>query len=344
MEATRPLAGGKDPRRRAASSLLPEVAVPEGDRTCSLAVLVPCHNEERAIAAVVRGFHASLPHATIYVYDNGSTDATSAVAEAAGAIVRREPRRGKGNVMRRMFADVDADLYVLVDGDDTYDACAASLMVELLQRERLDMVVGSRRPVTTDSEVYRPGHTAGNAMFSRLLQALLGGGFSDILSGYRVMSRRLVKSFPVQSTGFEIETELSAHAVEVGATCAELPASYRSRSAGSTSKLHTYRDGFRILISLFRLWEAMRPLQFFALWFGLLTALSLVLAIPVITEFEHTGYVARFPTAILATAIQIVAFLTLACGIILKSVRRARQEVKRLAYLQHPAPPFGSAL
>lgn len=304
-----------------------------------VAVLVPCHNEEQSVGSVVRSFHAVLPDAEVYVYDNGSSDATSKVAAAAGAIVCREPRLGKGNVMRRMFADVDADVYVVVDGDGTYDARSSAAMIELLLRDRLDMVVGSRQPIVEETDVYRRGHTAGNVAFSRLLRALLGGGFTDIFSGYRVMSRRLVKSFPVQSAGFEIETELSAHAVEVGAACAEFPTAYGNRTEGTASKLHTYRDGFRILVSLVRLWEAMRPLRFFALGFGLLTIVSIVLAIPLISEFERTGLVARFPTAILATAIQIVAFLSLVCGIILKSVRRARQEVKRLAYLQYPPPP-----
>ncbi|MGH9076823.1 MAG: glycosyltransferase family 2 protein [Acidimicrobiales bacterium] len=304
-----------------------------------VAVLVPCHNEEASIARVVTDFAAALPTADIFVYDNASSDDTFGCAVSAGAVVYREPRPGKGRVVRRMFADVDADVYVIVDGDSTYDAAAAPQMIELLRRNRLDMVVGARHPVVGDSGVYRKGHSTGNAAFSRAMRALLGGGFTDIFSGYRVMSRRFVKSFPVQSTGFEIETELSAHAVEVNAACAEVSTAYGSRGGDSASKLRTYRDGTRILLTLLRLFEAMRPLQFFGICFTLLTAVALVLGVPVIGEYARSGLVLRFPTAILAVSVQVIAFLCLASGVILKSVRRSRQEARLLAYLHYPAPP-----
>ncbi len=302
-----------------------------------VAVLVPCFNEEASIGRVVADFRVALPDADVYVYDNGSTDATAKRAVEAGAHVFCEPKRGKGNVTRRMFADVEADVYVMVDGDATYDAMSAPGMVRRLLEERLDMVVGARTPVAGDDGVYRRGHSAGNALFSRGLRAVLGGSFTDVFSGYRVMSRRFVKSFPARSTGFEIETELSAHAVEVGAACAEVSTPYGSREDGSGSKLNTFRDGLRILFTVVRLLEAMRPLQFFTFWFVVLTGISLALGIPVIDEFSRTGQVLRFPTAFLAASTQVVAFLSLACGVVLKSVRVARQEAKRLAYLRHPA-------
>jgi glycosyltransferase involved in cell wall biosynthesis len=303
-----------------------------------VAVVVPCHDEAASITRVVIDFAAALPGAQIYVYDNASSDQTSALAEQAGAIVYREPRKGKGNVTRRMFADVDADVYVMVDGDGTYDASSSPKMLDLLLHDRLDMVVGTRQPVADDANVYRKGHSTGNAAFSRALNAVLGGCFTDIFSGYRVMSKRFVKSFPIQSTGFEIETELSAHAVEVGAAYAEVPTAYGSRDDGSSSKLRTYRDGTRIMFTLIRLFEAMRPLQFFAICFALLTAVAFALGIPVVNDYARTGLVLRFPTAILAMSVQIVAFLCLTSGVILKSVRRARQEARRLVYLQHRAP------
>lgn len=305
----------------------------------SIAVLVPCHNEGHAVASVVNGFRAAIPTAVIYVYDNASTDATAAKAREAGAIVGFEARRGKGNVMRRMFADVDADVYVMVDGDGTYDPSSAPKMIEMVLEQRLDMVVGARRPVADDGGiVYRKGHTTGNALFTKILKALVGGEFTDIFSGYRAMSRRFVKSMPVHSSGFEIETELSAHAVEVDAACAEVQTAYGSRLDGSTSKLNTYRDGLRIAGTILRLFESIRPLQFFSLCFAVLTAVALILGIPVIEEFARSGLVERFPTAILAVSVQIVAFLCLASGTILKSVQRARQEARRLAYL-HIGPP-----
>jgi glycosyltransferase involved in cell wall biosynthesis len=312
--------------------------------TPTVAVLLPCYNEQATIGRVVAEFRASLPTATLYVYDNASNDRTADVARSAGATVRVETRRGKGNVMRTMFADIDADVYVIADGDGTYDASVAPRMVHDLLSRRLDMVVGARDPVPDDRDVYRTGHITGNALFSRALRTLFGGDFTDIFSGYRVMSRRFVKSFPVFSAGFEIETELSAHAVRVMARSTEVRTSYRSREADSVSKLRTYRDGCRIFFTMVRLFEEMRPLQFFTICSALLTALALGLGVPVVNEFAHTGYVDRFPTAILAVSIQIVAFLCFASGVILRSVGRARDETRRLAYLgiPHPGPTHGS--
>jgi hypothetical protein len=301
-----------------------------------IAVVVPCHNEEGSVTHVVHDFREALPEAEIFVFDNGSTDATAERAKAAGATVRREPRLGKGNVVRRMFADVEADIYVMVDGDATYDAGAARGMVDLLLDEQLDMVVGCRAPAAGDDTAYRRGHAAGNVWFTRILRAVFGGDFTDVFSGYRVMSRRLVKSFPVQSAGFEIETELSVHAVQVGAACAEVPTVYGSRQHGTDSKLRTGRDGIRILFRSIGLFRQMRPMQFFGLLFVLLTALALVLGIPIIDEYVRTGLVPRFPTAILAAAVQTVAFICLTCGLVLENVVRARKEARRLAYLQIP--------
>jgi hypothetical protein len=301
-----------------------------------VAVVIPCHNEEGSVGHVVKDFQDALPEADVFVFDNASTDATTERARAAGATVRHEPKLGKGNVVRRMFADVEADVYVMVDGDGTYDAGAARSMVDLLLENQLDMVVGCRAPATDDDAVYRRGHVAGNAMFTRTLRAAFGGDFTDVFSGYRVMSRRLVKSFPVQSAGFEIETELSVHAVQVGAACAEVPTAYGSRQHGTDSKLRTGRDGVRILLRSVGLFRQMRPMQFFGLLFVFLTALALALAVPIIDEYARTGLVPRFPTAILAAAIQTVAFICLTCGLVLENVVRARREARRLAYLQIP--------
>lgn len=309
--------------------------------TLQVAVLIPCHNEAAAVAGVVTDFRTALPQATVYVYDNASTDATAERARQAGAVVGAEPRKGKGHVVRRMFADVDADVYLLVDGDGTYDPSAAPAMINHLVANRLDMIVGSRVPVEGNPDVYRKGHTSGNALMTRLLRALFGGDFTDIFSGYRVLSRRFVKSLPVSSSGFEIETEISTHAVRVRAACSEMRTAYGSRVEGSDSKLQTYRDGFRILLTMLRLFEEIRPLQFFGICFTLLTITALALGIPVIGEYAHTGQVLRFPTAILAVSIQVVAFICLAAGIILRSVGSARDEQRRLAYLQ--VSPAGSS-
>ena len=313
----------------------PAVARPEN--APRVAVLVPCHNEEHTVGTVVNDFAAALPGAAIYVYDNRSSDATAERAAAAGAIVRREPRAGKGNVMRRMFSDIDADVYVMVDGDATYDAADAPAMVDMLVQENLDMVVGCRRPVAEDDAVYRRGHTFGNLVFTKIVRVLFGGDFSDVFSGYRVLSRRLVKSFPVQSEGFEIETELTAHAVQVSAACAEVPTDYRSRHAESDSKLRTYRDGVRILTTAVKLFKEMRPFQFFGGFFVFFSIVAIALGLPIVDEYVRTGLVPRFPTAILAAAIQIVAFICLTCGLVLDSVVKARKEARQLVYLQLPS-------
>ncbi len=324
------------------TSLQSELSAPAAFRSrrqkgpARVAVVIPCHNEERSIADVVRGFAEALPEAELFVYDNCCTDATSQQAQMAGAVVRREPRLGKGNVVRRMFADVDADVYVIVDGDGTYDPGAARTMVGLLLDERLDMVVGCRSPAPDDERVYRKGHAFGNAAFTRILRVVFGGDFTDVFSGYRVISRRLVKSFPAQSAGFEIETELSVHAVQLGAPCAEVATTYRSRQGDSNSKLRTVRDGVRILFTALGLFRHMRPLQFFGSLFVLLTALALALGIPIVDEYVRTGMVARFPTAILAAAVQTVAFICLSSGLVLENVVGARKEARRLAYLQIP--------
>jgi glycosyltransferase involved in cell wall biosynthesis len=303
-----------------------------------IAVLVPCYNEEAAIAKVVRDFRAALPAATVYVYDNNSTDRTAAVAQEAGAVVRRELLRGKGNVVRRMFADVDADAYVMVDGDDTYHAASAPGLVDKLFSEQLDMVNGCRK--TDVAAAYRPGHRFGNKMLTWLVTAIFGQRTEDMLSGYRVFSRRFVKSFPALSAGFEIETELTVHALELRMPLAELDTPYKDRPAGSESKLSTFRDGFRILAMIGKLVKEERPVQFFGIGAVVLAVLSLVIAWPVFVTYMETGLVPRLPTAVLATGLMLLAFLSLACGLILDTVTRARREIKRLAYLAQPAPVY----
>ncbi|RJF91439.1 glycosyltransferase family 2 protein [Sphingomonas cavernae] len=301
-----------------------------------IAVLLPCYNEEAAIAQTIAGFRAALPDAAIYVYDNNSRDRTVEVARAAGAIVRTERMQGKGHVVRRMFADVDADIYVMADGDATYDAAAAPALVARLLDEQLDMVVGARR-----SEVeaaYRRGHRFGNAMLTGLLAQIFGRTFSDILSGYRVFSRRFVKSFPVLSGGFEIETEISVHALELKMPVAEEITHYGARPEGSVSKLSTYRDGFRILSMIATLFRNERPALFFGIIAALLASLSIVLAIPLAVAYVQTGLVERLPTAVLVTGLMLLAFLSLFSGLILDTVVRGRREVRRLAYLALPAP------
>jgi glycosyltransferase involved in cell wall biosynthesis len=301
-----------------------------------VAVLVPCLNEEAAIASVVQGMRGALPDATVYVYDNGSTDQTAERARAAGAVVRREPLPGKGNVVRRMFADVDADVYVLVDGDATYDPAAAPMLIARLVEDQLDMVNAAR--VTDRERAYRAGHRLGNVLISGTVARIFGNRFRDILSGYRVFSRRFVKSFPALSAGFEIETELTVHALQLRMPTAEIDTRYDERPAGSASKLQTYRDGFRILGTIMRLVKEERPLLFFSLIATLLGAASVSLSVPVFEEFSRTGLVPRFPTAILSTGIMILAFLSLACGFVLDTVTRGRYELKRLHYLQETAP------
>ena len=302
----------------------------------SVAVILPCYNEAAAIAQTVADFRAALPGAAIHVYDNNSSDATREIAAAAGAIVRTERMQGKGNVVRRMFADVDADIYVMADGDATYDAAAAPDLVKLLIDEQLDMVVGARK-----SEVeaaYRRGHRLGNAMLTGMLARLFGRSFSDILSGYRVFSKRFVKSFPVLSSGFEIETEISVHALELRMPVAERVTAYAARPEGSVSKLNTYRDGWRILNTIMTLFRYERPLLFFGAIGGLLGLAAIILAVPLIITFLDTGLVPRLPTAVLSTGLVILAFLNGFCGLILDTVVRGRREVRRLAYLGFSAP------
>jgi glycosyltransferase involved in cell wall biosynthesis len=307
----------------------------------SIAVLIPCLDEEAAVGAVVRDFRTALPAATVYVYDNGSTDRTVERAREAGAVVRREPLRGKGNVIRRMFADVSADVYVLVDGDDTYDAAAAPALVERLLADQLDMVNGAR--VTDRADAYRAGHRLGNVVLTGAVSAVFGKRFGDMLSGYRVFSRRFVKSFPAIATGFEIETELTVHALELRMPVAEVETRYKERPAGSASKLSTWRDGFRILRTIVKLSKEERPLQFFSLIALLLALSSVGLAVPVFLEYERTGLVPRFPTAILSTGIMLCAVLSLACGLILDTVTRGRRELRRLHYLDEDPPCFDAA-
>jgi glycosyltransferase involved in cell wall biosynthesis len=301
-----------------------------------IAVLLPCYNEEAAIAQTIVSFRAALPDATVYVYDNNSRDRTVEVARAAGAIVRTERIQGKGAVVRRMFADVDADVYVMADGDATYDAASAPALVARLLDEQLDMVVGSR--VHEAVEAYRRGHQFGNAMLTGMLARLFGRSFSDILSGYRVFSRRFVKSFPVLSVGFEIETEISVHALELKMPVAEVSTPYFARPEGSASKLSTYRDGWRILGTIVTLYRIERPLWFFGGLGGLLALLAVVLAVPLGITYAETGLVPRVPTAILVTGLVIIATLAFFAGLILDTVVRGRREVRRLAYLAHPAP------
>jgi glycosyltransferase involved in cell wall biosynthesis len=304
--------------------------------TPRVAVLVPCYNEETAIAQVVRDFRAALPQAAIYVYDNNSKDQTMARAAEAGAIVRRETRQGKGNVVRRMFADIEADLYVLVDGDDTYDAAAAPAMLTQLQREGSDLLTARR--VHTDAAAYRPGHVLGNRMLTGLTAWLFRVHITDMLSGYRVFSRRFVKSFPFTAEGFGIETELTVHAVRLMMPLSEMDTRYKERPAGSVSKLNTWKDGFRILRTIAHLVREERPLVFFSVGFAILALASILISIPLMTEYLATGQVPRLPTAILATGLMLLAFLSLTCGLILDTVTRGRWEQKRMAYLAIPGP------
>ena len=301
-----------------------------------LAVLIPCFNEEVAIGDVVVGFAKALPSATIYVYDNNSTDRTKEKAIAAGAIVRSEPLQGKGNVVRRMFSDIEADVYVMVDGDATYDPTSADAMMRLLVSENLDMVVARR--LHTQAEAYRAGHVLGNRVLTSFLCNLFGRRFTDVLSGYRVFSRRFVKSFPALSTGFETETELTVHALTLGLPIAEIESKYLPRPLGSASKLHTVRDGFRILRVILTLLKNERPILFFGTLAAILALASLSLTVPLAVTYLETGLVPRLPTAVLSASIMLLSFLSLACGLILDTVTRGRRETKRLAYLQAAAP------
>ncbi len=301
-----------------------------------VAVLVPCYNEETAIAKVVRGFGAALPQAAIFVYDNNSTDKTAAVARAAGAEVFAEKHQGKGFVVRRMFTDVEADVYVLVDGDATYDAPSVKAMIARLLEDRLDMVVANR--VHREQSAYRAGHVAGNRLLTGFVGSVFGPSFTDMLSGYRVFSRRFVKSFPLLSSGFEIETELTIHALELGLAVAEIDTPYYARLEGSASKLNTWRDGLRILGTIIRLYRAERPLSLFGAIGIALGIASLGFAVPIFITYFETGLVPRLPTAVLSTGLMLLACLSIAVGLILDTVTRGRREAKLFAYLSHRAP------
>jgi glycosyltransferase involved in cell wall biosynthesis len=299
------------------------------------AVLVPCFNEEATVAQVVKDFRSCLPEAEIYVYDNNSTDGTVAAARAAGAIVRTESLQGKGNVVRRMFADIEAEVYVLVDGDATYDAAAAPGMVRLLVENQLDMVNGAR--VTDVKEAYRLGHRFGNRLLTSIVAVTFGNRLKDMLSGFRIFSRRYVKSFPSLAVGFEIETELTVHALHLRMPIAEVETVYRERPAGSTSKLSTFRDGFRILWKILVFIKEEKPMAFFSLVALFFSFSSVVLMLPIIAEFLATGLVPRIPTAVLSMSMMIIGFLSFACGLILDTVSRGRSEMKRMRYLSTPA-------
>jgi len=299
-----------------------------------IAVIVPCRNEAASISNVVSEFRTALPSATVFVYDNNSDDETAKIAREAGAVVRSELLPGKGNVVRRMFADIDADIYVLVDGDDTYDAASAGKLVEKLESDILDMVSAVR--VSVDDESYRPGHRLGNFVLTGIVALIFGSRSSDMLSGYRIFSRRFAKSFPALTKGFEIETELTVHALELRMPIAEIETPYRSRPSGSESNLSTIRDGFRILRVILSLTKTERPLYFFGLFFAILAASAITLSWPLFITFLETGLVPRFPTAILSTGLMLLAFLSLGCGVILDTVTRGRQEMKRVHYLAIP--------
>ncbi|MFF9117057.1 glycosyltransferase family 2 protein [Streptomyces massasporeus] len=302
----------------------------------TIACVVPCHNEEAAVGKVVRDLRAALPEAVVYVYDNASTDRTVEVARAAGAIVREETRKGKGNVIRRAFADVDADALLIIDGDDTYDASRARDLVDLLFEGPYDQVVGARR-VTVDG-AYRAGHAVGNKLLTGAVRALFGNDVTDMLSGYRVFSRRFVKSFPALAREFETETEMTIHALHLRLPTAEILTDYRVRAAGGESKLRTYRDGWRILRVILDLARRERPSLVHTVLAGVLALVSVILGIPVIADFIKTGTVPRVPTAILAAAIMTIAALVLLVGYILESLMHMRQEQTRLVHLSYPAP------
>ena len=301
-----------------------------------IAAVIPCFNEALAITQVIEGFRAALPGAEIHVFDNNSTDDTAAVARAAGAIVTHVAARGKGNVVRRMFADVEADVYVTVDGDATYDVASAPRLVDALVERNLDMVVGCRVDDGQNALTYRAGHRFGNRLLTGAVAQLFGGGLTDMLSGYRVFSRRYAKSFPALSHGFEIETELTVHALELRMPYAELDTAYSTRPEGSHSKLSTYRDGWRILKTICKLFISERPLQFFSIIAALLAAGAIALAFPLLLTYMHTGLVPRLPTAVLATGAMLAAMLSMVCGVVMHAIRLGRREAKRLRYLATP--------
>lgn len=301
-------------------------------RNKKIAVIVPCYNEELSVAAVINQFRESLPEAEIHIFDNNSKDKTAEIAREHGAHVQLVPLKGKGNVVRRMFADVEADVYIMVDGDATYDASAARNMIDKLLNDRLDMVVGCRKE-NGDAGTYRQGHRLGNKMLTGTVTTIFKGEFSDMLSGYRAFTRRYVKSFPCLSRGFEIETELTIHALELRMRYGEIETSYGERPEGSTSKLSTYKDGIKILKTIIKLYISERPLYFFSLLSLVLVIISLMLGMPILLEFERTGLVPRFPTAVLSSAIMIISIISFVCGIILESVTMGRREMKALFYL-----------
>ncbi|PRE75780.1 glycosyltransferase [Burkholderia multivorans] len=302
--------------------------------TPRVAVVIPCHNEAAAIASVVRDFSATLPDASIFVFDNNSTDGTAQIARAAGAEVIAVPLQGKGNVVRRMFADVEADVYVMVDGDATYDASAAPVLVKQLIDEGLDMVVGAR--VSSEQTAYRRGHRFGNVLLTQCVASIFGKTFKDMLSGYRAFSRRYAKSFPAHSSGFEIETELTVHALGMRMPVAEIETRYGSRPDGSASKLNTYRDGFRILMTILKLFKSEKPFAFFFAAFAACSVLAVILSIPVFQTFIKTGLVPRIPTVIFCCGLTLFGGVLLTCGIVLDTVTRGRNEMKRLSYLAIP--------
>ena len=302
----------------------------------SVAVAIPCYNEAVSVTAVVEAFQKSLPRAEIYVYDNNSTDGTAARAVQAGANVRTERQQGKGNVVRRIFADIDTDIIVIADGDNTYDAASAPALVDRLISDQLDMIVATRLE-SSDGAVFRSGHRFGNRALTTTVNRLFGSDMKDILSGYRVLSRRFVKSFPALSTGFETETELTIHALALRIPLAEIETPYSERANGSFSKLNTYRDGFRILRTILKLVREFRPVLFYGTLAFILAAIAVLLALPVFTTYLQTGLVPRLPTAILSTGLMLLAFLSGTCGLILESVSRGRWEQKRMAYLSYPS-------
>jgi glycosyltransferase involved in cell wall biosynthesis len=317
------------------SNLTPkEQVIKTRDLPLEIAVLVPCHNEGLTIGKVVADFRSALQSSAIYVYDNNSTDNTADAAQKAGAIVRKEPRQGKGNVVRRMFADIEADVYVLVDGDDTYDAAASSALVRRLVEDQLDFINAMR--VSTARDAYRTGHRVGNRLLTGLVRQIFGRQFNDMLSGYKVLSRRFVKSFPAMSSGFETETELVVHALELRMPCAEVTAAYKERPPGSISKLRTYSDGARIVMLIARLVKDERPLHFFGLSGLVLIIAAVLLSIPLLITYLETGLVPRIPTAILSVALVIVGVLSIFSGLILDMTTKTRREMKRLIYLSLP--------
>jgi glycosyltransferase involved in cell wall biosynthesis len=311
-----------------------------------IAAIVPCHNEEVAVAKVVADLHASVPGMTVYVYDNCSTDRTIERAQQAGAVVRSEPLKGKGNVVRRAFADIDADIYLLIDGDDTYDAGAAPIMIQKLVDQHLDHVLGVRREVerTAGSSAYRPAHETGNRALNKIVCAIFGDTLGDMLSGYRVFSRRFVKSFPAVSKEFEIETELTVHSLALRIPSTSVQVGFRDRAAGSESKLRTYRDGWKILHVIINLFRHERPITFFGLFAALTGLIAVALGTPVLVQYLQTDMVPRFPTLFVSSFLLMVSVLAMVAGLVLDGIRKARHEHSRLAYMRHPAVAITDSL